>query len=707
MKIVFMLIFYTLVFGQTQVEGFVYDENNQPIEFVNIYIEKTINGTITDEKGYFHISDIKKEKPVLVAQFTGYKTERLSINNDSKKLEIVLKEDISRSDIVEVQASAFITDEKKKGVIARPMDVITTPGAAADINRFYQTMPGVSTVDDGAGLFVRGGHVSETIMQIDGARIIHPYRYESPSGGFFGTITPFLTKGSAFYTGALSSKYGNVLSGMVDMESNDLSDENQYVLVFGLAAISSRIDHVFAKDKASVSFSGNYSETERFMKFNNSRRNFSSFPESYDLNMNFNYKIKNDLNLKLFLFRESNSVGLDLDVPSGVDYFSDSKNNLANLQLRGLLSSDIIFSSNLAYTEYEMNDNLGNASSVVKDKLLQAKFAVEILVGDISTIFAGTDLQEIKYDYSGNEHTQIDSIYKGVKGQNYTESIDILYNGSYLDLKTPLSKELVLNTGFRFEYQDGDKKLYADPRISISYQANEQLNLSGSYGIYHQIPELEYYVNNSNLLSQKSESFVFGLTYDLQNVFLLKSEIYYKNYRNLVRNISSSSDRTFNNNGEGSSRGIDLLLKRKNPKFEYWASYSWLTAERLEGDYVKLTSPEFDITNNFTFVFKYNLSSSFNAGLKYLYHTGKPYRYSSNPELINTKRLEDYSRFDLNFNYILSLYPKNMTVLFLSVNNILGKENILNRRYDASYSNFIDQKSNFLRSVYFGFSFKF
>ena len=708
MRIFILFIFYSFIYSQMDLKGYVYDEDNKPIEFVNIYIKGTNYGTITDEKGFFILKEIefKKESLILIAQFTGFKKMKIPIKEKTKELRIILKEDISRSDVVEVLASAFITDDKKKAVIARPFDVITTPGAAADINRFFQTMPGVAAVDDGAGLFVRGGHVSETVMEIDGARIIHPYRYESPSGGFFGTITPFLTKGSAFYTGALSAKYGNVLSGMVDMESNDLVESNEYVFVLGLAAVSTRVDQVITEDKASISFSGNYSETEKFMKFNNSRRNFTSFPESYDLNLNFNYKIKSDLNLKLFLFQESNSVGLDLDVPSGIGYFSDSKNNLANLKLSGLLYQDIIFSSNVAYTEYEMADNLGNAGSSVTDKLLQTKFNVEMPVGDLSTLYIGSDLQKITYNYNGNMHTQIDSIYKGVKGNNYSEEFSTIYNGSYIDLKTPLSKDFVINTGLRFEYQSNDKNLYLDPRVSLSYQFNEQLNLSGSYGVYHQIPELEYYINNQNLLNQKSESYVLGLTYDIKNAFLLKSELYYKSYDKLIRNQSNDANRIFKNNGDGFSKGFDLLLKRKKTSSEYWISYSWLKAERLEGDFVRYTSPEFDITNNLTFVYKQNILTNFTAGLKYVYHTGKPYRFSSNTQLINTKRLDSYSRFDLNFNYILSLYPDNMSVLFLSLNNIFGKDNVLNRRYNADYSEFVDQKSNFLRSVYFGFSFK-
>ena len=57
-----------------------------------------------------------------------------------------------------------------------PVQVYRTPGANPDIFRALQTLPGVSAPDEAAGLFVRGGDVSEVLVSLDDAVIAHPYR---------------------------------------------------------------------------------------------------------------------------------------------------------------------------------------------------------------------------------------------------------------------------------------------------------------------------------------------------------------------------------------------------------------------------------------------------------------------------------------------------------------------------------------------------
>ena len=99
----------------------------------------------------------------------------------------------------------------------RPLDVVRTPGAAADLMRALQTLPGVAQVDEGAGLYVRGGDTSEVLVLLDDAVVFHPYRQETPGGGLFGSVEPFLLEGVSFATGGFSAKYGNALSAVLDM----------------------------------------------------------------------------------------------------------------------------------------------------------------------------------------------------------------------------------------------------------------------------------------------------------------------------------------------------------------------------------------------------------------------------------------------------------------------------------------------------------
>lgn len=71
-----------------------------------------------------------------------------------------------------VTASAF-TAANEKGMTLTAMDVVRTPVAAADLFWAIKIFPGVQQLEEGTGLFVRGGDVSETVVLLDGAVINH------------------------------------------------------------------------------------------------------------------------------------------------------------------------------------------------------------------------------------------------------------------------------------------------------------------------------------------------------------------------------------------------------------------------------------------------------------------------------------------------------------------------------------------------------
>jgi hypothetical protein len=128
---------------------------------------------------------------------------------------------VKLGDVV-IAGSAFTTGDEASSLTLHSLDVYTTPGASADILRAIQTFPGVAAMDDGSGLFVRGGDVGETTILLDQATVVHPYKFESPTGGYFGTIPPFLVGGTYFSSGGFSARYGNALSGILAMESMNI-----------------------------------------------------------------------------------------------------------------------------------------------------------------------------------------------------------------------------------------------------------------------------------------------------------------------------------------------------------------------------------------------------------------------------------------------------------------------------------------------------
>ena len=77
--------------AQTKVGGVVYDENNQPMGYANVYFKGSTEGIVSDENGRFYLQSDKTYR-VLVASFVGYKAVETTLTqavNLDLKIKIV------------------------------------------------------------------------------------------------------------------------------------------------------------------------------------------------------------------------------------------------------------------------------------------------------------------------------------------------------------------------------------------------------------------------------------------------------------------------------------------------------------------------------------------------------------------------------------------------------------------------------------------
>ena len=109
----------------------------------------------------------------------------------------------------------------------KPLDIVTTAGAAGDFVAALQTLPGTTTVNEDGRLFVRGGDATETQVFIDGLRVFQPFNATANNIPTRGRFSPFLFKGITFSTGGYSAEYGQALSGVLLLNTTDLPDQEK------------------------------------------------------------------------------------------------------------------------------------------------------------------------------------------------------------------------------------------------------------------------------------------------------------------------------------------------------------------------------------------------------------------------------------------------------------------------------------------------
>lgn len=198
-RVFLICIFPSMLFAETVIKGIVRNKTGEPLPFANVFLEKTLDGATTNSDGSFEFSTNKKGTYTLSIRYIGYSDWKKVTSLKGKTIIIaaVLKETPIEMGGITVKASSFTTGEEE-GVTLTPLEVLKTPGSAADICWAIKSYPGIQQFGDGAGLFVRGGEVTETMFLLDGAIVNHPYRYESPTGGFFGTFSSLFTKRDIF-----------------------------------------------------------------------------------------------------------------------------------------------------------------------------------------------------------------------------------------------------------------------------------------------------------------------------------------------------------------------------------------------------------------------------------------------------------------------------------------------------------------------------
>ncbi|MEZ4854317.1 DUF5686 and carboxypeptidase regulatory-like domain-containing protein [Flavobacterium sp.] len=96
MKQFFAIAFlFFSIFLVAQIKGKVTDAKNNPLPFVNIYIENTYSGTTTNEFGVYELNYFETNEITVVFKYLGYKTQKHTVNLAKQPyvLNVVLEEE--------------------------------------------------------------------------------------------------------------------------------------------------------------------------------------------------------------------------------------------------------------------------------------------------------------------------------------------------------------------------------------------------------------------------------------------------------------------------------------------------------------------------------------------------------------------------------------------------------------------------------------
>jgi outer membrane cobalamin receptor len=670
MKAVLLFVFLflsALAWSQT-VSGRVTDSDNNPLPGANVYIQNTFSGGSTDTNGVFSFFYEEGDSLNLIVEFLGYEKVITPLHSidENQSLNVVLKESFNLLSAVTITAGTYGSGKVESTVVMSSLDVVTTAGSLGDINAAMRSLPGTSNNGESGKLFVHGGEGTETGTYIDGIYVHQPYTTSAPNMAVRGRFNPFMFSGTSFSTGGYSAEFGQALSSILSLNTNDMPVEDQ--LDFSIMTIGGDVSGTKKWEAGAITTSFNYMNLQPYMSVVPQNYEWNQEPVAYGGSLNFRQKTKYSGMFKLYASADQSNlspdeVGID---GSGEEVNINVKNTnqFTNANWRGIIAKNLFMKVGGSFT-YNL-DNYQEGNKFFDQKLLgnHIKATLKYRINEKISLRSGAEnvftsfeqsysYVEATWDSSSTYHDNVSAVF--LEGQAYT------------------SARFLFNIGLRLEYASYLKQSTLSPRISMAYQLAEKTSLSIAYGVFYQNPIPEQMNQRPFLKNEQAQHFILSFEKQFKGR-LLRSEVYYKNYNDLVK-----YNNPFTNDGSGYAYGLDLFYKDnisiKNGSF--WISYSFLQSERDFRYYPHAARPTFTVTHSLSLVYKHWISS-------WRSYVGAAFRYASprvyndlNSDEFNAAKLPSNASLDLNWSY---LHKQNI-IFYASITNLLGFENVYGYQY--------------------------
>jgi len=676
-----------------------------------------------------------------------------------------------------------LSTSKAKNAISINADQLNTLPAfvgGSDIMRNIQLLPGISADDDlSAELRVRGSNGDENMVILDGITLYKVDHFF----GIFSAINSRMVNQVNVYKNAFPAQYGGRTASVIEFTTegtpvskisggfdiNLLTSSADFQLPVGENMVVQLAGRLTNKNVASTDLFNVLNQEMKTPAPRNLRpnRNNNNQPsllttvsrdnvvayepnfKFYDFNAKWAWKITPTTNFSAHYFQ-----GYDeFDYNYSQEYTVGGKGRARTLQTeqyeeqsdwlnRGIsgkieqywseyLSSQIC----VAYSTYEdRTQSLTNLTKVdlrKDDRPVPNTKDTTTLVNNNYNDIQGTDIS-FKNTLLINPQQQF------VFGYNYLKNelaIDLAVDDQSILDGSPVATQHALfgqyevslledqwkvSAGLRGTHYSITNQLYWSPRLSTWFQANDNLQLKGSWSRYNQFLRRNYYEdrfgrsnefwvlgNDKRFPVAEATNWMLGFNF-LNEHFELDVEYFQKNTEgiieyaqttvglNVISQLTNSQPyKIFE--GNRLSRGLDVLLKKSGKNYSSWLAY---TLSKTTNSFKAIRKGESypskdDRRHQLKWVNQYRFKQ-FDFSATYVYSSGRPYtdlsNFTDNPKdrggtsvTDQINYLESYQRVDIGATYRFTWNNTKGKIGF-SIFNLLNRKNVKYRQYILSVS---------------------
>lgn len=592
-----------------------------------------------------------------------------------------------------VEASSYRMDEAQTGTALSRLDVYTTPGGTADLLQVFQTVPGTTRASEGSDLYVRGGDPAESPVFVDGGRLFYAGTFETLHGGLFGVLDPSVLRKAYFSSGGFSARYGNALSGVLDVETDARPTAPSWRAGVNLVQAGATARAPLGRG-AGIWASVRGTEATLLLDLHGEGDLFPRSPRALEAIAGVMAEPRPDVELRGIALAETDEATRRLSAAGHhgpFQYHGDTR--LAVLALRALPSDGRrSLRTSASVTRRSTGFSFGVLDVERTDRSVNLRVDADLAAATARRVRFGAEGTLMQAEQGGRVPTS-GQVGPGAPAAAMAEPRqDAWHAGVYLESETALSPALGLIAGVRADRLPDEDVWTADPRVALAYRAGDwTMRLSG--GAFHQGRwRIRYRLPDGGApagVPRRATHVAAGVERDAEPA--LRLELYLKEYDRYATAGEGPPVRA------GQAAGADVLLRwSRSEPLTGWISYSFLDG-RVELEDGSTVRSAVDVTHSLTTVTKLAVASAWELGATARYATGRPYtavrgatgtaagepgRPIYGP--IYGERLPDYLRLDAR---ITRLVPRRtgILVLYLEMLNLLDRENVMAYTYDAAY----------------------
>ncbi|MFO7938522.1 MAG: carboxypeptidase-like regulatory domain-containing protein [Bacteroidales bacterium] len=203
-----------------QISGTVKDTRGLPVAGVEIFVEATGKGTVSDSNGVFVVQAIPGE--ILTFRHLNYQRYYLTLQKQTQDLNVILTGKIQNLPAARIRARNKSSHQRISEKKIKELPIFL---GEHDVVKYLATLPGVLTKGLlHSGLHVRGGKSSQNGFFVHQIEVAHP-RHLS---GILTTYDPYVFGSAELYKGLFPARFNGYLSSYINMGMKNYDENGKF-----------------------------------------------------------------------------------------------------------------------------------------------------------------------------------------------------------------------------------------------------------------------------------------------------------------------------------------------------------------------------------------------------------------------------------------------------------------------------------------------